>query len=1662
MKHKKQYALLVAAVMSWIAMPVWAESTQGGGNNDQSVTTKDVVVEANRAKEEAKYESQSTTVITSEDIARKQGKSVEDVIFNEVGVTRTVDAMGKVGISIRGADPRHTLIMVDGQPVLGDVSKYQGNGDELMRIGAENIDHIEIVRGAASAKYGADAIGGVVNVITKAPKDKAGVQLNAEGQYHKSRYDSSYESSALPSNWYFRADSGKIGKLKVAGWMSKRDILPVYAKDHTENMFITTGVIGPVTNWKKGINWWDNFKPSLRYYGSEDNTGLSGSYEFNENNKIDFRITHDAEDMKRLNKSVYTNAWNASFAEPMRDYRRTMKRDHYDITYTGKNGKSDWNLNVNYGKMREDDSTVLTRQGAGYDQYSGYNTLATVDWLEHYRTNVNLNMNTAVNDKHYLSYGVGYTKEHAEGSRLKNAPRTHTMTIDPWDYDKSLYVPDNTAGKDDKPASNVHNYNLKKTENGYIWDKNSEYYGGTKPPITYDEFVNWRNDPNKITYAYFDEFPIQANAYNLWKSGKYEERLQAALQIGTITKAEYDKYVNIGNTIGKSYDAFDKILKTQNNMDDLVKQGIISVFDQDRPVEVYFLGPLSISSSPDAQKYIKYNGVYYGQGFAERENQILIGEADLKKTYAYVADTWQVNDNTLFMPSLRLDHSDLFGSKVTGNLGLTYNVGGNAHRRLKANIGTGYAEPGLGELYYNWEMFGGTGADHLGWYWIGNEHLKPEKSLNFDISLEGENNKTYTKVALFHNEIKDYMTMYFTGQLIDFNFNGADTIAVPDRIYSFKNLGKAKITGLEAEVQQKFNDHWSAKLGYTWLHAVNASDPDMPDRLLDKPTHKFDISLNYRNDKSGFRGAFWGSYYKNMLDSNSVSTDSLFGKDENGNYIRKQGDYKNKSFGVWNLLLEKDFGKDMTAYVGVDNIFNHQDDDRALQDRVYRFGVNIKVADLGDVFTAPTHTVKDADGNPIPALTYGSDWFLTRPDAATNGKKAGDVELIGDYRLRSNIFGGQHKPGMRATKETQADSEAGKNFADEPGHGLEQRLRLGVDYQIANGLNLKVLGSTAKRDTSYNVAEKRGLHDPYLEQAELTKSTSKWDWSVGRISEPMGVTGYWFGKEYDGVRVKYTDSKTQVTAGYGDFSQTTGVTDSAYNHKEWSIIHRAPTLNELLGLYSFAYADGRVVPGKTIEGQIYKETYDPDAKYNYFEKFNAAGCVKNQKTGEWEPDPKLTNVQVAEAKLAVVREFIGVLKGVDSELKAMGKIKPTDWSQMDKPGVDDNNDNNLDYQLYSSSMGINKFFSNFKTVDITIKTDQGDTIDFTNFGRPGVLSVLQYGLGNDEVSKTYGGLEGMLDSKNIKAYMGKVLDKANDYYNNGKENTYLDHSGKVISRDAAINQMLSSFVGIHGAYTGEIYGVAQVNRHMGDAADYNAVSKIFQGFTSSSWGYDPVQRAPIPLPGAPIAFAQQGYLLKQDKIPAMDRAAFVKVRQQLSDNVGIEAWKLNSFGEGAYDALGQKMKIADVIGIGTKVRLGDRSMFSFDYGQNRSAMGKYFHGGMGLYGEKSGGSTPDFFVARLDMGIADTDVPGSWNAYLDYKSFDHGAFLGGTGADLPDRYLDGIRSFTAGLGYVPARNFLLEASYTFDAHSTQKRDTLYTPENFSLGDYTRVSLTYKF
>ena len=81
---------------------------------------------------------------------------------------------GGAGVTLQGLDEKHTLILIDGDRVLG-----QKDGiTDLSRINLDQVERIEIVRGAASALYGADALGGVVNIITR----KTGKRFRASVQ----------------------------------------------------------------------------------------------------------------------------------------------------------------------------------------------------------------------------------------------------------------------------------------------------------------------------------------------------------------------------------------------------------------------------------------------------------------------------------------------------------------------------------------------------------------------------------------------------------------------------------------------------------------------------------------------------------------------------------------------------------------------------------------------------------------------------------------------------------------------------------------------------------------------------------------------------------------------------------------------------------------------------------------------------------------------------------------------------------------------------------------------------------------------------------------------------------------------------------------------------------------------------------------------------------------------------------------------------------------------------------------------------------------------------------------------------------------------------------------------------------------------------------------
>ncbi|QDR82699.1 TonB-dependent receptor plug domain-containing protein [Sporomusa termitida] len=1594
MNKKSRARCAVAALLTANIFALWSGGVTLAA--EDTAKTRDIVVEADAAREEAKYESQSTTIITKEDIERKQAKSVEDIIFDETGVTRTVDAMGRVGVSIRGAEPRHTLILVDGQPVMGDFAKYQGAADEVMRLGTENVERIEIIRGAASAKYGADAIGGVVNIITKKAGAEPSLQFNAEGR--RSRGD----GDLFPyQNIFLRADTGAVGNFRLGLYGSVRDVMPVYG-----------------TTSYGGLGNGENFRNSLRYYGDIKNIGLIGSYEIDDRNKLEFNFDRINEDLERYVKH------SDSGMEPRQQFKRTMDRNTYRLAYSGNNGGStDWQVDVNYAKLNQDDLTLTSTFGES--KYEGKNTLNYIDDINHNQLDIKLSANTQVNDEHLLTYGFGYTKEKGEGSRLKNAPDTYTRYIDPWDYDKNLY----TKGGTGAPSSEVHDYEMARNDAGVpYYDQDYEWYG-----------LRDENGKNIIpAYTYEDFIKYGGSSYN--------------------TR-------NMPDDVKENYLKFEAQLKAENP----------SLGSTSLAVQRYYTG------------VVTYNGKTFKEEFNARTNRQTVGKAEIRKENFFLQDTWQLNNDTILAPILRVDHSDLFGTNATFNMGLTHQINGNAHRRFKANLGTGYTEPGMGELYYNWEMYAGMpagfGVGRLGYYFLGNPDLKPEKSLNFDIGIEGEHRNTAARLNVFHNRIDNYMTTYFTGYLMDFypSETGWKWVTPPDMIYSFRNIGKAEITGAEAEVSQKFDEHWTGKLGYTYLHALNKSDPDMPRQLLDKPQHKVDIGVTYENRKGGWRSSLWGNYYINMLDSNSIANNGNYlTYDENGEvkYNFAEGGnqtYEKKTFGLWNFLVQKDLSKDSMAYFGIDNLFNHRDDDRAFQERVYKIGLNMRFGADKDSRKAAAQQTDSAATDTTAATKEAENWFIDRP---FDVNKQEGVELIGDYQARWNAYAGKDKPEVRVTAVSSV-GDAAKNILEKAGHGFEQRLRVGIDARIGDNTNVTILGSAGGMsgvDTAYDLAGSQGLNEQRLEKAEITQNVKKWDFTAGRLTEPLGVTGYWFGQEYDGGRAVWTNKQTQVRIGYGDFSHSTGITDSAYTHATRQVFLRAPTKAEWLGYNgSFPETWDGVFTDKSVTVDGYQglyqkllQTSSPEEQQQLITQY--LEVVKQDDPAAYDSITSksytFSDVNTFAWKKVTVTNEAGELVG-EYIAPVSGSVSTSEATKI--PYAD----------LFNQEVLEQTAENIWNKIEAGLETNGTASVNVSN-NNSFLLSAGKYTF--ESTFLGYGKYTGdqVLQPMGTESVIPMDQVSASDFITLTKEEakamavtSFWDTENSWKQVDSWKRTSPNSGVAVDGVAAGPSIG----------RLGYLILNQLAGYQRADVWQPEDDSSLPLQLlEQLGEALPVLGTVLVQDRIPAIHNAAFVQARQQLSDHLGIQAWYLRSVNDkqhsiavanGDANDVFSFDQLANVVGVGAKWKLSDQITFSYDTGRNLTDFGRFMNGNT-LYNHTAGtsdftlagreaGGTPRFWVARVDIGRSDTDKPGSWNAFADYKHFEHGSFFGGNGTEgVPDRYLDGIRSFTLGAGYVPAKDFLLEAFYTFDAKGTGKRDTLYGAENFKLGDYTRVQLTRRF
>ena len=148
------------------------------------VTLKDVVVTASRVATPITDVIADVSIIDRDRLDQAGQSSLLDLLAQQPGVQFTSNGSyrSNSGIFLRGASASQTLVLIDGMRV----GSATTGGASLENIPLQRIERIEILRGAASALYGPDAVGGVIQIFSKAPTDKltlaANVGVGTDGQ----------------------------------------------------------------------------------------------------------------------------------------------------------------------------------------------------------------------------------------------------------------------------------------------------------------------------------------------------------------------------------------------------------------------------------------------------------------------------------------------------------------------------------------------------------------------------------------------------------------------------------------------------------------------------------------------------------------------------------------------------------------------------------------------------------------------------------------------------------------------------------------------------------------------------------------------------------------------------------------------------------------------------------------------------------------------------------------------------------------------------------------------------------------------------------------------------------------------------------------------------------------------------------------------------------------------------------------------------------------------------------------------------------------------------------------------------------------------------------------------------------------------------------------
>ncbi|MFW2058019.1 ligand-gated channel protein [Acinetobacter haemolyticus] len=253
------------------------------------------------------------------------------------------------------------------------------------------------------------------------------------------------------------------------------------------------------------------------------------------------------------------------------------------------------------------------------------------------------------------------------------------------------------------------------------------------------------------------------------------------------------------------------------------------------------------------QHSLSFGGMYLKEELDDQGNQLSVGGAkpvshlDRYSWALFAENAWNIVDDFTLTSSLRLDKDEKFGDHWSPKV---YGVWGvNDNWVIKGGVSTGYKTPALRATVAEWGQ--ATGGSQSSGVIVGNPNLKPEKSVNYEVSFNWDNLDDLTAgLTLFNSEFKDKITEIRTCQS-DSGTRGCDWLGEKFDFVSLReNVDKANMRGAEATFGWKVLPNVNLSANYTFTDTEQKSGINKGKPLNEMPKHMFNTTADWEiNDQ---------------------------------------------------------------------------------------------------------------------------------------------------------------------------------------------------------------------------------------------------------------------------------------------------------------------------------------------------------------------------------------------------------------------------------------------------------------------------------------------------------------------------------------------------------------------------------------------------------------------------------------------------------------------------------------------------------------------------------------------------------------------------------------------------------------------------------------------